>query len=260
MAFSWSVKEDLLCAELPAWSSQKDICFPGGACVSNVITNIQSIPAPSEIILGYMSQLGPAMSFLNPFFMQLDTVLAIFRCIEGITDFATSLDPSGIIECIPELVEKVNNLLNMIPQLSMPRMIIALIETVENLLRFLANDLEYIQFIQQRTTDAIDLGVSMGDNKLGEILACAEANMDAQLQTTAEALKSIGRIIMLLNIFLGLIGGPEIPCFGEVLSDPEQLDSVIDVLRELADLLGILRAAIPDPQMVITVALGEQSC
>lgn len=260
MAFAWNIQDNLLCAPLPAWSAQKDICFPGGACISNIITEIQSIPAPSEVILKYMAQLGPAMSFLNPFFQQLDTVLAIFRCIEGITDFATSLDPSGIIECIPELIEKINNLLNMIPQLSMPRMILALIETVANFLLFLANDLEYIQMMQGKILDAIDLGAKMGDSKLADLMACAGDNMDTQLLTTADALKSIGRIIMLLNIFLGLIGGPEIPCFGEALADPEALDPVITVLRELAELLFTLLASIPDPQAAITLALGGESC
>ena len=260
MAFSWNIKDDLICAELPMWGTMEDICFPGGACISNIITQIQTIPAPSEIVLGYLSQLGPAMSFLSPFFQQLDTVLAIFKCIEGITDFATSLDPSGILECIPELIEKINALLNMVPQLSLPRMILALITTIRDLLLFLANDLEYIQTMIARIAAGVDLAADMGDNKLAELMACASNNMDTQLMTTADALAAIGRIILLLNIFLGIIGGPEIPCFGELLSDTDALDPVIEILRELAQLLTDLLGMIPDPQLAITLALGDQSC
>jgi len=260
MAFSWNIKDNLICAELPDWNISDDICFPGGACLSNIIQKIQTIPAPSETILGYLGQLGPAMSFLNPFFSQLETVLAIFRCIEAITDFATSLDPSGVLECVPELVEKINKLLDLIAQLAIPRMVIALIKVIADLLRFLANDLEYIQDKIQDILDAIDTASDMNDVKLGELLACAQTNMENQLMTTADALRSIGRIILLLNILLGLIGGPEIPCFGELLADPNLLDEAIDLLRELANLLDELVALIPDPQLAITLALGEQRC
>ena len=262
MAFSWHVATDLICNDIPSLDVMEDICFPGGACLSHLLTAIQSVPSASEIPLGFLSQLGPATSFLQPFMNVLDTVLAIFKCMEAFTDFATSLDPTEIFACFPELIDKINALLAMIPQLSIPRMVKSIIKALISLLRGLASDLEYLRSRLEEIAREIDRAADLGDVTKSGFLACAENTMNDSLSATAQALKAVGRIILVVNIFMGLFGGPEIPCFGELLDGvgADELQPIIDVLNALADLLQQLHDMIPDPQWAITKALGEQRC
>ena len=252
----------MVCRDIPDLTPMEDICFPGGACLSHLLTAIQSVPSPSEIPLQFLSQLGPATSFLQPFMNTLDTVLAIFKCLEAFTDFATSLDPSGIFQCIPELIDKINKLLSMIPQLAIPRMVIAIIKALISLLRGLASDLEYLRQRLVDIAEQVDRAADLNDVAKSGFLACAQNTMNDSLSATALALKAVGRIILVVNIFMGLFGGPEIPCFGELLdgATADKLEPIIDALNALADLLQQLLDLIPDPQWAITKALGEKRC
>jgi hypothetical protein len=148
----------------------------------------------------------------------------------------------------------------MIPQLSLPRLVVQIIKAMAALLRGLATDLAYIQDRIIQMANQIDRAADLNDVNLRDYIVCAQANNDEALLTTAEALKGIGRIILLINIFMGMFGGPEIPCFGELLKDADALGPVIEILNALATLLETIIIAIPDPQYAITLALGEQSC
>jgi hypothetical protein len=92
-------------------------------------------------------------------------------------------------------------------------------------------------------------------------LVCAQQDLQGSVASTAEALKGIGRVILLINIFISLIGAEEIPCFGSLVEDnSDNLDAVIDLLTTLAELLDIMSDAIPDPDMILTLALGDMKC
>lgn len=262
MAFSWAATQDLLCNDVPTLTGMDDICFPGGACLSHVLTTLGRIPSQLEVPMQYMAQLGPATSFLQPFMNIIDTVLAIFKCFEGVIDFATSFNPVTLIECIPNLIEKISNLLSMIPQLSIPRMVIAIIRALIALLNGLAAELEYIVYRMYAIAAQVDRAADLNDPTLSGYLVCAQTTMNDQLSAMALSLKAVGRIILVVNIFMGLFGGPEIPCFGELLDDAniDDLQDIIDVIRQLADVLQQILDFIPDPIAVLTAALGDTRC
>jgi hypothetical protein len=251
-----------LCIPLPEIPSLEDICFPGGFCLSYIWDAIDKIPHLADVSLDFFSQIGPAMAPLAPFFNLLDTVLAIFKCVQAIPKVITELDPSELLNCMPALAKLVDQLLKLIPQLSIPKMVIAIIKNIAALIRAIAADLLYLQSQLQRIADMIDRAASLNDVKMNGFLVCAQDTVEGSVMSTAEALKGIGRVILLVNIFIGMIGGEEIPCFGSLISDylAEGLDVIIDLLTTLADILEELANAIPDPDLVLTLALGEQQC
>ncbi len=251
-----------LCIALPEIPSLDDICFPGGFCLSYIWDAIGKIPHASDIPLDFFSQIGPAMAPLAPFFSLLDTVLAIYRCVSAIPDVITSLDPSELLNCMPALAELIDKILKLIPQLSIPKMIIAMIRNLAFLIRAVAADLEYIKSTLQRIADMIDRAADLNDVKMNGFLVCAQDTVEGSVLSTAEALKGIGRIILLINIFIGLFGGEEIPCFGELFSDhlADGLDVIIDLLLVLANVLDMIADSIPDPDLILTLAMGEQRC
>lgn len=256
----WSPSGDVLCLPLPEIPTAEDICFPGGFCLSHVWNGINQIPNAADIWLQFYSQIGPAMSGLAPIFTIIDAILAVFRCFEGTIEFAKSLDPTDLIKCVPELVEKINALLSLIPQLSIPRMAKAIVQGLAALLRAIATDLRYVQQQLARIAAGIDDAHDLGDVSLLSFLSCAEKTIEDQALSTAEALKGIGRIVLLINLLMALFGGPEIPCFGALLEDLDQLDAVIAALLAIADLLQQLADLIPDPQLAITLVLGDLEC
>jgi len=260
MAAPWSPATDVACSALDAIPDLDDICFPGGFCLSHVWDKIDQIPHAADMSLQFYSQIGPAMSFLQPFFNTLDTVLALFRCVQAVPDAITNLDPTELFECVPELVEKINQLLSMIPQLSLPKMIIAIVRNLAYLLRGVAADLDYIQQQVNRIIAEFNAASDTGDLTWAGFLSCAEQTMTDQSLSTAEALKGLGRIVLLVNLLIGLFGGPEVPCFSELLTDVSVLEPVIAALLALADLLDLLADSIPDPQLAITIALGDLEC
>jgi len=251
-----------LCFDLPEIPDLEDICFPGGFCLSYIWDAIDQIPHLADISLDFFSQIGPAMAPLQPFFNLLDTVLAIFRCVQAIPKVITELDPSELLNCIPALAELIDQILKLIPQLSIPKMIIAAIKNLAALLRAIAADFLYLQSQLQRIADMIDRAADLNDVKLNGFLVCAQDTVEGSVMSTAEALKGIGRIILLINILIGLFGGEEIPCFGTLISDnlAEGFDVIVDLLTGLADVLEMIADAIPDPDLVLTLALGDMRC
>jgi hypothetical protein len=253
---------DDLCFELPEIPTIDDICFPGGFCLSYIWGAIDKIPHMSDISLDFFSQIGPALAPLKPLFDILDTVLAIFRCVKAIPKVITELDPTELLNCFPALAKLIDQLLKLIPQLSIPKMVKAIIKNLAKLLRAVASDLRYIQSQLQRIADMIDRAANLNDVKLNGFLVCAQGTANDAAMSTAEALKGIGRIVLLVNILIGLFGGPEIPCFGSLISDniAEGFDVLVELLTALAEILDDIANSIPDPDLVLTLALGDIKC
>lgn len=251
-----------LCIALPEIPALEDICFPGGFCLSYVWNAIDQIPHMADVSLDFFSQIGPAMTPLVPFFNLLDTVLAVYRCVSAIPDVITSLDPSELLNCIPALAELIDQILKLIPQLSIPKMVISILENMSALMRGIAADMLYLQSQLQRIADMIDRAADLNDVKMNGFLVCAQDTIEGTLLSTAEALKGIGRIILLVNIFIGLFGGEEIPCFGSLIEDNlgEGLDVIIDLMLGIADVLDMIASAIPDPDLALTLAMGDVKC
>jgi len=66
-----------------------------------------------------MEVIQPALTPLVPIFNIIDTVVAIFNCVKAIPDMiGPPPDPTVLAACLPDLAEKVNKLLALIPQLS----------------------------------------------------------------------------------------------------------------------------------------------
>lgn len=202
------------------------------------------------------------MSALKPLFDLLDFALAIFRCVKAVPDSITKLDPTELFKCMPPLVKIINKLLSMIPQMSVPRMVKRLLLMLSQLLEGIATDFRYIQSQLQRIADAIDRAADLQDVTLNNFLVCSQRTLRESVMSTSEALKGIGRIILLVNVFMGLFGGPEIPCFGKLIDDnlDKGLDEVIRFLTLFARMLREISNAIPDPVLMITETIGALSC
>lgn len=250
------------CIPMPEIPSIDDICFPGGFCLSYVWDGIAKIPTAADMSTDFFSQIGPAMAPLKPFFDMLDTVLQIFKCVTAIPKSILTLNPQELLDCFPTLAKLIDQLLKLIPQLSIPKMIKTILHNLAKLLRSIASELTYIQSQLQRIADMIDRAAQLGDVKMNGFLVCAQSDLQDSVLSTSEALKGIGRVILLVNIFIGMIGAEPIPCFGSLIENnaAEGFDVVIDLLTGLATVLETMSKAIPDPDLALSALLGDQEC
>lgn len=252
-----------LCIELPDLASVPSrICLPGGVCLDYIWDSINTIPHLADMNMDFFSQIGPAMTPLAPFFNMLDVALSMFRCVQAVPDAITSLNPNELLQCMPALAKAVDQALKLIPQLSLPKMVKAIIENLASLLRGIATDLDYLRAQAQRIADEIDRAAEWNSHRINGFLVCAQETMDQTVLSTGEALKGIGSIVLLVNVFMGLFGGPEVPCFGDLISGnvAEGFEFLIDIILAMAELLETIAAAIPDPDLALTLVLGAQQC
>jgi hypothetical protein len=220
-----------ICIELPEIPDPFTLTLPGGAEIQHI---------------NLMEVIQPALTPLVPLFNIVDTVVALFNCIKAIPDtLGPPPDPTALAECIPELAEKVSKLLKLIPQLSVPLMLVGLIDLVINTLSQARDVLVHLQRQMTKIAEVIDRATDLDDAGLMAIVQCAQANVAQEAANVGKMLASLGKLIGLINLFMGMIGGPEIPDLSDLSGKP--LDQVIEPLDAIVEVLENARSAIPVP-------------
>lgn len=217
-----------ICLEIPELGDPPVITLPGGVSIQQ---------------FNLMEAIQPALTPLMPVFDIIDTVVAVFNCVKAIPDsLGPPPDPTALAACIPELAEKVSKL---IPQLSLPYTIIGIIDLVIDTLRQARDQLLHLQHQMQQILGAIDRATELEDAGLMAITSCAQANVATEAANVGKALASLGKLIGILNIFLGMVGAPEVPDLSNLAGRP--LDEVVPPIDAIVKALQDVRGAIPVP-------------
>lgn len=220
-----------ICLEIPEIPDPLAITLPGGVTIQQI---------------NLMEAIQPALTPLMPIFDIIDTVVAVFNCVKAIPDsLGPPPDPTALAACIPELAEKVAKLLRLIPQLSLPYTIIGIIDLVIDTLRQARSQLMHLQQQMQQILGAIDRATELEDAGLMAITSCAQANIAQEAANVGKALASLGKLIGILNIFLGMVGAPEVPDLSNLAGRP--LDDVIPPIDAIIEALQSVRSAVPVP-------------
>ena len=220
-----------ICIEIPEIEDPFALTLPGGIEIEHI---------------DLMEVIQPALTPLVPFFNIIDTIVALFNCLKAIPDtLGPPPDPTAIAECMPELAEKVNKLLQLIPMLSLPLMIVGLIDLVIDTLSQARDVLVHLQTQMEQILNAIDRATDLDDAGLMAIIQCAQANVAQEAANVGKMLASLGKLIGLINLFMGMIGGPEIPDLSDLAGQP--LDKVIEPLDAIVEALQTARDAVPVP-------------
>ncbi len=232
------------CPDLAAVPSPLTLTLPGGVSLASLVQSAQGIPNQLDLVQSLMAQASPALAPLKPVFDIIDTVVAVFGCLKAIpAAFGPPPDPSKLVQAIEDLAKKVDNLLHLVPQLSIPLLakdlidaILALLEGMRDALDGLAEELKSLEGAASRAAELNDPG-------LAGIVACAQAGITAQAASLGASMASLGSLIGLANILLGMVGLPQIPDLSHLGSLP--LDQVVKPLDALVKELRAVRQAIP---------------
>jgi hypothetical protein len=218
-----------LCLEIPEIPDPFALTLPGGVDIEDI---------------NLMKMIQPALTPLVPFFDIIDTIVAIFNCIKAIPDMlGPPPDPTVLTACLPDLAKKLNKLLNMLPQVALPRLIKRCLALAVETLRTVRSQLMHLQAQMLQILGAIDRAKKLKDAGLMAIIQCAQANVAQEAANVGKGLAALGKLLGLINLFMGLIGGPQVPDLSKLAGRP--LDQTIPPLDDLIKVLNAAHSAIP---------------
>lgn len=238
------------CTATPFAPNGKCITLPGGM---EICANIPSTTPLSlyDYAQGLLGQLNTALGPLQPVFNILDAVIAIFDCIKAIS----TLDPSKIVECIPDLAAKIMELLKLIPQLSLPIMIRDFVQCLLDYLIGVRANVAQSQAYLDRINAALDATTNT-DIDITAIIDCANADLQIGLDFQGQQSAPIDKLIGIINTFLQLLGLPCIPNIGTPSLDPAFLAFLDTLIEFLEFLLTLITIPIP----TIPVSISAEDC
>jgi hypothetical protein len=222
---------DFLCEALEDVGDPFALTLPGGLEIQdyNLMKAIQPLLAP-----------------LIPLFDIIDTVVAIYNCVKAIPDcLGPPPDPTGLVQCLPTLAEKLMKLLKLIPILSLPITVAHLVDLVIAALREVKEKLQNLVDQMKQIERAIEHGRNLKDAGLTAILACAQGNVQQEATNTGKQLASLGKLLALIGMFMEMIGGPKVPDLAHL--NGKALSEVLVPIDDLVTVLMTIRKAIPFP-------------
>lgn len=220
----------LLCIEIPTFPDPCAALLPGGA----------ELQDPDLLRL-----VQPALAPMLPIFDLLEAIVAIKGCIEAIPDAISSVDPTEVTDCIPEMAEKVAALLKLLPQTSIPTMAKQLLNCIIVELLKVRRLLVSLQAQVTRIARVTERAAELEDAALAAIAVCATGRVATTLSNEMKALVAVGRLLGLLRTLLDLAGlDGAVPDLSSI--EGRSLEAAIDPLDALIDSLRDLRDAVPD--------------
>jgi hypothetical protein len=228
-----------LCRALDEYPEDLCVALPGGAIICAQANGLP--PSLYALARGLLGQASSALAPLTPIFDIIEAIVGLLECVKAIPDaLGPPPDPSKLTSCIPNLVEKVNKLLRLLPAFSVP----VLIRDILNALIVACNgaivELEAIQTMLNNIATAR----SIGNLSLLEAIDCEERSVAVEMDNLTRAFGAINSMIELLNSLGSLIGFPEIPTIGGSGFDPAL---AIEGLQTTVETLTVLRDSIPLP-------------
>lgn len=235
------------CPPLPALPPAQAIPLPGGAVLSQVLAAGSDIPDALDAATNLLAQAGPALAPLVPLFDLLDTVLALVACVEAVPgSLGPPPDPSKMAGALAALAETTGKLAGLAPQLSVPRLLLGMIDTLLAYLQGVQVQLEALIAQETRIAEAAARAEALGDASLAHIATCAGDHARTQLQAMAAALAPMDRLGATLGLFLGLLGLPAAPPLGGLISSDDPADA-LEPIAQAAAALQTLRDMVPVP-------------
>lgn len=229
------------CPDVNVTEQDQCVRFPGGAelCVQTPII----APDQFQIAKNLLTQANASLAPLAPIFSIVDAILAVKAAIDAIPDsLGPPPDPTKLAKALPVLAEKVAALASLVPQLSVPFLVVDTIDVVLLSLNGIVTRLEILQAQQTRIAAAVAKATAQGNVSLLGITGCAQTVFDGQMLALQQSAAPLNSLIAVVNIFMGLIGQSAIAPLDALPSDPAD---AIASLATAVETLTRIRNAIP---------------
>ena len=243
------------CVNVEAGFDPKSIRFPGGLEINQFIPNVIP-PLKQEIATDLIGKLNTALAPLQPVFNVIEVVLAIFECLKAVATF----DPAEIAKCFPNLAQRINALLALLPQFSLPFLIADVITCIIDLLEAQILVIQDLLSFKADILDAVELNGQLAHITLDAGIDCAEAHLSAILDNLNANQAPLNRLIGIINAFLKLLGLPCIPGLSALSIDVSATAYLVVILDILAYIRGLLNFELPFVSLVIDAVGLDSEC
>lgn len=216
------------------------VTMPGGATLCPQVEGLP--PSLYQLARSALGQANAALAPLTPLFDIIETLVAIKDCVTAIPDaLGPPPDPSKLAACVPNLIEKIEKVIALLPPASVLLTIAQLLDVIIAILQGCIDELRAVLRLLDRISRARLLAGRVPG--LLSIIDCGQQSAEAQMSNIERAMASINPIIELINVIGSLAGLKPIPTFEGGLGDDP--DVAIDTLQGLVDVLRVFRDSIP---------------
>jgi hypothetical protein len=227
------------CTTIKIGDQTVKIRTPGGNTIQPLTGT--STPSNLQIVKNLLSQASSVLSPLTPVFNIIEAVIAIKDFAEAVPKLITQ--PNEVVEAVKKLVKSIDKLISLIPQLSVPLLIVDIIDVTIVCLNAIVEEYEKIITQANKIDIARQRAINENNSSLLAITVCADTQLDTIQLGVEQSLEPLNSLFVVMNIFLQLIGQDPIPS----LSVSDDAEDAIDNLEEFVKLLTDIRNAIPIP-------------
>ncbi len=211
------------------------VTLPGGASVAGVPLLVG--PDPLTQALAASAAMGPAIAPLMPAFRIIDAVLSLKDFVEAVPQVI--VNPGKIVEAGAKFIQKIAALAGIVPQLSVPLMLVGVIDVVISLMQGLIANLIQIQAQERAIAEAAELVSDVPS--LGPIVTAASSQVAVSTANVAAAAAGAAPLILTINLLASLAGLPGI----EASPTGGTTQELIDSMQGIVNVLQVARAAVP---------------
>ena len=219
------------------------VTLPGGLVVGGVTDRIgaDALSQARALIAAANAALAP----LGPVFAIIDAILAIKHFADAVPGVV--LSPADVVDALVDVARKASRLLSLVPQLSVPLMLLGIVDVVIAVLEALAAELLNIAAQEARIESSRALAatfpVAAAVEALVAVADAASDQVDVQRADVASALAHIEPMVEIINTFSGIVGLPQIELSVDATSGgtTEAAESMLAA----AETLRTLRSTIP---------------
>lgn len=232
-----------LCVPIPGFPKSLSFTLPGGVRIDPQVGHLQL--GAFEYTRNALGMMNAALAPMGPAFRIIDAVMSISKCLSAVPEIlGPPPNPQKLVDELIKLAEKMKFVAQLHPALSLPVMVLNLIDVFIATLEAAASELEslarFLLSIQQAQL------VAAQAEGLTQIIKCAQSSADVHMSNLEHMFATINPTIQAINLFaeIGQLGKPfPIPEFTGVMP-PEPLIAA-HTLRETANAIRVIREAIP---------------
>lgn len=228
-----------ICAPSRLWDAPKCIPMPGGVQLCAA-----AVPSSLDGLQGLFGKVNSALAPLVPIFTIIEVLISLKNCITAIPDCLMPPSPSPILKCIKDLIRNLDQLLKMIPQLSVPLLVLGIVDALIAFISSYRSAILLLVARQQQLVTAETRAAQLNDARLLVTLGCAKTNLGIEFQNLNAGVGPVNQLVAIINALLDIVGLPCLP--GLTVPTDLTADAVLP-LTDAINILTKLRGLIPVP-------------
>lgn len=222
---------------IPTVCTQLRVTLPGGLAVQGTVPQIGA--SPLEAARATIGSLNSAMAPLGPVFSILDAVLAIVKFAQEVPKVV--MRPDKVVAALVDVVAKAGKLASLVPQLSVPLMVVGCVDVLIAFLSGISVELTSIATLEGKANELAQIAEEV--EAMGPIAAGVTAQVAARRAQVSCAIGDAQPLLGIINVFCDLVGLP--PVSLDVDADSGSLEDVAAAIAATVHALEALRNAIP---------------